>query len=152
MTTSIRFTVALLVGVGGLLALAIAAMPSRQLEQADSVSQLVAVPGEESVVAYERIKAKDKVTDRLLANELSLLEAASWFRYLNDNPTKYPSDFRKFWNGASDGEKSCRQVIAWARTRLLTRMPPSQADLAVAPLDAELRRLLCDNEVIELPW
>ena len=71
-------------------------------------------PAEESEIVHERIKAKNRVVARLLAKEISLLEAAAWFRYLNDNPPERPCDFRRMMPGASDGEKACRQVVEWA--------------------------------------
>jgi len=39
-----------------------------------------------SAVLIQRGVAKESVIDHLVAGELSLVEAASWFRYLNENP------------------------------------------------------------------
>jgi hypothetical protein len=109
-------------------------------------------PLEQAVVASRRLKEKERVVARLRAGELGLLEAAAWFRFLNDNPPEYPSAFRARYPGRSDGEKACRQVIAWVKTELYYTVPESQAASEVRRLEAELAALLAEHEHIELPW
>jgi hypothetical protein len=98
-------------------------------------------------VVQDRIKGKIKVIDRLLAGELTLLEAAAWFRHLNDNPPEAPLDYRTHWPGGSDGEKLCRQVIYWVRMR---RSP--EAEGSAERLERELEELLAAGSEVELPW
>jgi hypothetical protein len=107
---------------------------------------------EEVKVQQQRIRAKAEVVDRVLARELSLAEAAAWFRFFNDNPPECRDDFRRCIPGRSDGEKACRQVIGWARARLNCRLPDSPTAAAVARLEDELTALLTEGEVVQLPW
>ena len=96
-----------------------------------------------------RVEAKTAVIDRLLSGEVSLLEAAAWFRQLNDSPPEYPSDFRERCPGDGDGEKACRQVITWLETR--ARWDGGAAALAAARYRSELYEMLARGAV-ELPW
>jgi hypothetical protein len=113
---------------------------------------MVQQPPEEGRITAERIRAKNKVVARLLAEEINLLEAAAWFRFLNDNPPEYPCRFRQTMPGGSDGEKACRQVISWVEVKVREQMPQSQADLVLWGLQGELDGLLAYSESIELPW
>jgi hypothetical protein len=106
---------------------------------------------EQTRVIQARIEAKEAVADRLLAGELVLLEAAAWFRRLNDNPPEYRVDAHLCFPGNSDGEKLCRQVIEWARHPLKSLPPESRAE-ALGRLEDELGRLLAEGAEIELPW
>ena len=56
------------------------------------------------------MNARNQVVDRLLEGELTLIQAAAWFRYLNENPPRLASDYRGQWPGDSDGEKLCRVI------------------------------------------
>jgi hypothetical protein len=99
-----------------------------------------------------RIAAKDQVTDRLLAGDLTLLQAAAWFRRLNDDPPHLPTDYSKL-PGESEEEKVCRQVIAWAGHRLgLQGVAASEADGTVRRLEDELDGRLRRDGRVELPW
>lgn len=114
--------------------------------------RLVKQPDKAIDVAIKRVIAKRKVIRRLVAREITLLEAAAWFRHLNDNPAQYPSHFRSHFLGASDGEKAARQVILWVQTQLSHTTPKSEADAIVARLKNELNELLARDPLIELPW
>jgi hypothetical protein len=113
---------------------------------------LVMAPTEESEILSQRLRAKNRIVERLLAGELNLLEAAAWFRHLEDNPLWLRVDFRSANPGRSDGEKACRQVIRWVSKRLAGQMPTSQAELVLCQLQAELDTLLADSDTVELPW
>jgi hypothetical protein len=113
---------------------------------------LLAAPGEEIRIADDRATRKTEVIDRLLAGELALLEAAAWFRHLNDNPPHCPCDFRRLHRGASDGEKACRQVLEWARCAAATRHTSGVAAKILARLERELEERAATDEPIELPW
>jgi hypothetical protein len=110
----------------------------------------VTPPAEQSRLLQARIAAKNDVAWRLLRGELSLVEAAAWFRYLNDQPPVQPCDFRQQCPGSTDGEKACRHVILWVRN-LLWDEGPELAEMVAACYQDELEDLLADGPV-ELPW
>jgi hypothetical protein len=107
---------------------------------------------EEVEIKQRRIQAKGQVVDRLLAGDLSLVQAAAWFRFLDDQPEDWPDDFRRRMPGRGDGDKACRQVISWVRIRLTGRLVRSQGAAAVDRLENELNVLLAENDDVELPW
>ena len=115
-------------------------------------SVLVAAPGEKAHILEERMRAKNRVVGRLIEGEMSLVEAGAWFRYVNDHPQECPSNFRREFAGRSEGEKACRQVIAWVRARLEMKMTASQVDLVLCRLRGELDTLLAEEGTVELPW
>jgi hypothetical protein len=121
-------------------------------QQGASNSKQVSAPTEGSEIARRRIRAKNKVVKQLLAGEMSLAEAAAWFRFVNDNPPEFRCDFRSTMPGRCDGEKACRQVISWVEGELPNRMPLSQADLVLCRLQGELDALLARGDRVELPW
>src|SRR5262249_13050091 len=61
-----------------------AAALTRQ-KQTVSAAWVVAPLTEKHEVIAQRHRAREQVVTRLLARELTLLEAAAWFRFLNDN-------------------------------------------------------------------
>ena len=115
-------------------------------------SRLLVVSSEENRVIQQRLVAKNRVIDSLLAEEMNLQEAAAWFRFLNDNPPEFPCDFRERTPGRDEGEKACRQVLQWVRTRLPLQLPESQGTALVHHLESQLDALLADSDSVELPW
>src|SRR4051812_31766325 len=57
-----------------------------EAEWTDSGSE----PDPRSAIATARSKAKGQVTARLLAGDVSLFEAAAWFRDINAEPAEFP--------------------------------------------------------------
>ena len=51
-------------------------------------------------VLADRISTKSAVTQRLIAGEITLMEAAACFGELNDMPSDCPSGYRNFFPGA----------------------------------------------------
>jgi proteasome lid subunit RPN8/RPN11 len=119
---------------------------------AGSTGSLLLPTDEASRVAFRRIARKTEVTDRLLAGEITLLEAAACFRHINDNPPEYRCDFRLVMPGASDGEKACRQVISWVHAHTQERHGLSQADLVADYFERVLGEILAADRGVELPW
>jgi hypothetical protein len=118
----------------------------------EPMSTVLCVPDEAGRVVLQRIEKKGRVIEELFAGELTLLEAAAWFRHLNDNPPDHPCKyFRRLTPGASDGEKACRQVVATARHALYPRPCPRRMEV-VARLERELEALTVGGAAIELPW
>jgi hypothetical protein len=115
------------------------------------VSRQVIPPGPEVEALLRRMRARDLVADQLLAGELSLPQAATRFRDLNDNLPQFRVAI-EFRPGDSEGEKLCRQVIGWAESRLQSRgMSPVEVEAALSPLLRELNRLLAEKDEIDLP-
>jgi hypothetical protein len=101
-------------------------------------------------VTASRIQAKRGVVEQLLHHELTLFEAAAWFRYFNENPPDCQDDYRKNWPGRSDGEKVCRQVINWVYTDLFHDVSPSRAEEEKDRLERILEEHLKEHQTVEL--
>jgi hypothetical protein len=147
--------IALTIGLVGLAVASASHLPpaaQRQPSDHPLIGQLALAPDEQSEVLQQRMATKEKVIERLVEEELTLLQAAAWFRFLNDNPPEYPSDFRHRYPGNSDAEKACRQVLAWLNPYLRRRLVESQAATTLCRLEGELEVLLAENGNIELPW
>jgi hypothetical protein len=102
-------------------------------------------------VSARRIEVKRGIVDQMLRSELTLFEAAAWFRYLNENPADCQDDYRKAWPGRSDGEKLCRQVINWVYTELYHQISPSRAEEERDRLEQILDKHLAEHGTVELP-
>src|SRR5262245_55903382 len=64
--------------------------------------------------AVDRLGARVAVIDDLRARRLTLAQAAARFRRLNATPGGRPVDLSRHMAGATEEERLCRQVIAWA--------------------------------------
>jgi hypothetical protein len=95
-------------------------------------------------IVLRRIMAKEAIVKDLLEGRLTLLEAAQRFQDLDEKSDERLDQYRLRYPGRSDGEKRCRQVIDWVRTRLEDR-PPSQAAALLQRLEEELNDILCLN-------
>src|SRR5262245_7763068 len=102
-------------------------------------------------VLYRRVAAKEGVVEQLLAGRTTLLEAAAWFRLLNEHPADCQDEFRRWWRGKSDGEKLCRQVISWVVMELHARGPADLAEAQRRRLEAELQAHLRRDGTVHLP-
>jgi hypothetical protein len=102
-------------------------------------------------VTRRRIEAKQKVIRQLVEGRLALLEAAAWFRYLNENPSDCQDGYRTAWPGHSDEEKLCRQVIGWVEVEVRERSSLSQAEEMTRRLEAELDGHLARDGAVKLP-
>jgi hypothetical protein len=120
----------------------------------DFSPQLAAPTGFQVVAADEEglrhLQAKGVVTRRLIAGELTLLEAAEWFRYLDDampasRTVPAPQDV-----GLSGDERYCREAIRWARAAA-AESSPTQGRVVVERLEAELDAHLKPNGGPVLP-
>ena len=77
-----RFASCLFVGVAVLL-VACVGLTSLQHRDGAAVAPASCIVSEGNPAALRRLEAKNAVTRRLLDGELTLLEAAAWFRYVN---------------------------------------------------------------------
>jgi len=99
----------------------------------------------------QRNESREAVMRELLAGRLTLLQAARRFKDLNETPITCQDDYRSTYPGRSDGEKVCRQVLAWLE-RDLPDLSPSQAALLRSTLEEELAENLRQNDgVVVLP-
>jgi hypothetical protein len=105
------------------------------------------VPGDHEAEA--RGRTKDEVIRRLLDGRLTLPEAAAWFRSVN-RPSRTGVDLLARYPGASEEERLCRQVIAWAKARAESQSF-SQAEVVGQRLEAELRACLEREGKVRLP-
>jgi hypothetical protein len=106
------------------------------------------VPGDPSLEAMYR--AKGEVIRRLLDRELTLPQAAAWFRSLN-RPLSHGGDPLASCAGKTEGERLCRQVIGWAKAQA-EQQSASEAEVVGRRLEAELRTCLeRDGGEVRLP-
>jgi hypothetical protein len=109
-------------------------------------------PPKQTKVVFRRGQKKAEVIEELLRGKLTLLEAAAWFRFLNDNPPDYPARFREAFPGRSDGEKACRNVLQWLSATGCSKGEQKPNPDVLASLHAELDALLAQRAAVELPW
>jgi hypothetical protein len=154
MTTSLRLTSTLallsagLVGIGLYRAEALQVLPTPLGESA--VVGLIESPPE-AQVTIRRVKAKSEVIDRVRRGEITLFEAAAWFRHLNSEPPEYPENSWRQLRGDCNNEKVCRQVILWVDGQLGGKAPANEVDELVMHLEAELQRHLAEHGSVILP-
>jgi hypothetical protein len=86
-----------------------------------------------------RVAARAEVVEEVLAERMSLLEAAACFRDLDHGPPPILWDrFRAFYPGDSDDERHCHEVIENVRVRV--EVQGGQGRQQVLRLEAELRQ------------
>jgi hypothetical protein len=89
-----------------------------------------------------RLYRKERVLQMHLAGRLTLLEAAAHFRNLDQQgPLFRWEQFREQFDGNSDDERHCREVIAFVRAALNATCCPTTQE-KVQRLEAELRQHL----------
>jgi hypothetical protein len=101
---------------------------------------------EESTRAVHRkIVAKDQAVEDAFAGRLTLLQAAARHRDLDANlPAGQRNAWRFFYDGATDEERYCRQVLD--RAGMLAEGRP-EGEAAVARLRGQLDQALADGGV-----
>ncbi len=87
-----------------------------------------------------RLAAKEWVKQELIAQRMTLLEAAAQFRDLSKSQPRYLDQIRRAYPSRSDEESLCRNVIAHVRVTL--HKEPTRAAVVLARLEAELREIL----------
>jgi hypothetical protein len=108
-------------------------------------------PGPDVEALLRRTRARELVVDRLLAGELTLAQAAARFGYLNEHPARFRVPIHN-WPGRCDSERLCRQVIGWLESYYQDKgFTYAQVEAALEPYEAELSRLLAENEEFDLP-
>ena len=99
----------------------------------------------------QRSDAKQVIIRELLDDKLTLLQAARRFKDLNETPITCQDNYRLRYPGRSDGEKVCRQVLAWMDLDL-AGLPPDQGKALSHRYEQELREHLESHDgVVVLP-
>jgi hypothetical protein len=100
-------------------------------------------------VLLVRIQEKGRVVRRLIAGEVTLLQAAAAFKRLNDAPPAFRDERHRAFPAASEGESLCRQVIQWVEADLRSR---GVDDLGIVDgLRGELDDILARDGTVEPP-
>jgi hypothetical protein len=84
-----------------------------------------------------RREARKEILQDVVAGRLTLLQAADQFKGLNERHPECMTAVRSAYDGGSDEERLCRQVIAGVE-ELLADRPPSEAASIIARLEAQL--------------
>ena len=108
-------------------------------------------PGETGRVLVARCEAKGQIMDRLRTREMNLFEAAAWFRQISLQPAQHVERSWQYYEGNSQEEKLCRQVIVWATSYLAQLMPASELELLLVELEGQLADRLCAEGGVDLP-
>jgi hypothetical protein len=121
-------------------------------EAPEEVSQGVSSPADPSFAPIlARVRAKERLSERVADGKLGLFEAAAWFGFLNETPAGAPDAmWREGFEGGCDGEKLCRQVLCWTKAAL-EKKPPRQARARINELENELETHICRHGKVDLP-
>ncbi len=145
-----RFASCLFVGVAVLLVASVGLTSLRQRGPGGggaARADVVLVAGNEAAV--RRLDAKSAVAQRLIDGELTLLEAAAWFRYITRTTAAAGDIPEPGEEDEPEAERFCRQVIRWAGTTARTASA-ERSEAIVRRLEAELDERRRDGGV-ELP-
>jgi hypothetical protein len=91
-----------------------------------------------------RLMLKEEITQRFVAGELTLLEAAAEFYKINHTPSETPDRYTIHLPGATEEERTCSQVISWASAVLRDRHDP-EVEAIIADLKYELAWQVCEH-------
>ncbi len=92
---------------------------------------------EESTIVLARLRNKDRISQQVIAGDLTLLQAAARFIALNDTPESR-ENLRRAFPAHSEGESVCLQVMKWVESEARLRASPSQAEAVCRRLQEEL--------------
>lgn len=98
----------------------------------------------------ERIGVKEKIVSMVAEDEMSLIEAAAWFRSLHENGGSQLNALCRM-PGQSEGEGWCREVIAYTENKVFYEKSPDRANALRQRLEAELQELLDCRGGVVLP-
>ncbi len=118
-------------------------LPSLERDE-ESAQQLSESLSDRSEILMERIRAKGRVANDLVARRLTLLEAAAQFRHLNHEPPQAPAAGLDCFPGRTENERLCRQVLSWV-PGVMEGCAPTQIEELVCGLEAELDAYLASH-------
>jgi hypothetical protein len=104
-----------------------------------------------NALVCDRIEAKEQVLQELLAERMTLLQAAAWFRRLDTATPEVPGAPPDRYPGRTEGERYCYLVMDWALSNR-EELTPSHAEEIRGRLQAELDAHLASHDgAIVLP-
>jgi hypothetical protein len=106
-------------------------------------------PSAEFALATWRHKTKCRVTDKLLAGELTLFEAAAWFRRINTQGEG--ERYLGLLPGENLNEQTCSQVILWAEGQLVRGARRKEAGAWKTKLEEDLAQHRASYGKVTLP-
>jgi hypothetical protein len=154
MIASLRLLLSVLLVTAGVVGAGVAQpkwWQSWQLRAGRRSGMLISEPAEQNRVVLERIKARSSVIARLRMGELTLFEAAAWFRQINSEPANYPDRNWEKMPGDSVNEKVCRHVITWVCGQMSDQAPESEVKMVEWRLEEELDCHLATHGRVVLP-
>jgi hypothetical protein len=98
----------------------------------------------------ERECCKQKIAEALNSGQLSLIEAAAYFRSLYEDPDSWPNP-RRPRPQHDDGESWCREVIDWMEKDPFSERSSGEAGALHQRLEEELQEQLDCNGFVILP-
>lgn len=101
------------------------------------------------VEVLRRIDIKEEIVRDLVANRLTLTEAAAHFKLLNAHQNAYLTVIRTVYVGASDDERICRNVIGFVEVYL--QAMGQRGGPVLERLNAELKSWVDRGEPLEEP-
>lgn len=101
-------------------------------------------------VTIERVQTKDTIIEQLVSGEMTLIEAAAWFRSLHEDPRTWHNP-RNPRPEHDEGERWCYVVMDYAGTKVQCERSESQADALRQRLEAELQELVECHGAVKLP-
>jgi hypothetical protein len=116
----------------------------------DEIEQKREVFQRANTTALWRFQAKSQVIRDLLADRLTLMEAAAWFDWINQAPGTIPFPVPPADQSIPPQEYACLQVIRWAGALLSQPETPSRPEM-VEQLESELEHLLSQPDGLVLP-
>jgi hypothetical protein len=109
----------------------------QQVSLAEEWERQRALDGQ-SAANQRRARAKERIVEQVIAQRLSLLEAAAqWGALLEENPAINWEHYRRAWPANSDAERYCWGVIEAVQCKL--RKEPARAAALTGALEAELQ-------------
>lgn len=97
-----------------------------------------------------QIEIKDTLIDELIAGETTLSEVTSQFLIMNRNQPTSMSLVQRDYPGATDEEKTARNVISFATAELSKGCPDRKAEV-LAHLEAEFERIQNSPAIVAPP-
>ena len=98
----------------------------------------------QQIIVLARLAAKEEVLHELLAEQITLVEAAEEFRRLDQTPVESIQRAPEYSTGRTEGERYCREVIQWVRFEPEDN-PPGRMERIARRLEAELEVYLSNH-------
>jgi hypothetical protein len=104
----------------------------------------------EAQTSIEHLRSKNTAAEALSRGEMTLIDAAAFFRSQYEDPKSWHHPHRPRPR-LEDGESWCRFVIHWTETKIRQEHSASRAAAVRQRLEAELQRQLAYHGTVKLP-